>query len=133
MTKRPLNPRFTEAVLAGRKVTTIRAKAWPVGVPIMLYNWSGKAYRSKQVDVAAVIVQDFTPIRIGRERDLICYHAERGIHPGRLLWSCEGFLSQQDMDHWFRATMKPGQWVDKALMRFRLVNSRLTEPNPTTP
>lgn len=124
MIKRPLNPRFSAAVLEGRKVTTIREKPWPVGKPVMLYNWSGAPYRSPQADVAAVVVEDWTPIRIGRvegELGLMCYLADRGIHRGRLLWSCEGFLSEEDMDEWFRSKMKPGEWVDRALMRFRVV------------
>ena len=66
MIKRPLNPRFSDAVREGRKFTTIRADLWPVGVPIMLYNWSGAAYRSKQIDVAAIIVQGFWLIEITR-------------------------------------------------------------------
>lgn len=40
MIKRPLDKRFNAAVLTGKKFTTIRGKPWPVGVPIMLYNWS---------------------------------------------------------------------------------------------
>lgn len=94
MIKRPLNPQFSQAVLEDRKFTTIREKPWPVGKPIMLYNWSGAAYRSKQIDVCPVMVEETTPIRIGRSCDgmLIFYHAERGIHQGRLLWQCEGFF-----------------------------------------
>ena len=65
MIKRPLNSRFSDAVLEGRKVTTIRDTPWPVGKPIMLYNWSGAAYRSPQIDVAAVLVVETTLIRIG--------------------------------------------------------------------
>jgi len=55
MLKRPLNSRFREPLLRDEKTTTIRDKTWPVGVPIMLHNWSGAAYRSKQIDVAPVI------------------------------------------------------------------------------
>lgn len=127
MIKRPLHKRFTAAVLEGRKITTIRDKAWPVGVPIMLYNWTGAAYRSKQSDVAPVIVEETTPILIGRvegESSLMCFHPERSIHRGRLLWSCEGFLSQEDLEEWFRSKMKPGQWSDKHLMRFRRSNDQ---------
>lgn len=39
MIKRPLNSQFREKVLCGEKTTTIRDKAWPVGVPIMLYAY----------------------------------------------------------------------------------------------
>ena len=52
MTRRPLNERFANKVLAEIKHTTIRDKAWPMGKPIMLFRWSGKPYRSKQIEVA---------------------------------------------------------------------------------
>ncbi len=121
MIRRPLHKKFGEAVTQGRKITTIRDNPWPIGVPIMLYHWSGAPYRSPQIDVAAVIVEETTPIRIGRnEGEMMFFHEERNIHRGKLLWYCEGFLSRDEMDEWFRAKMKPGQWVDKALMRFRL-------------
>lgn len=122
MTKRPLNARFPDLVLDEIKITTIRDKPWPVGVPIMLYQWSGTAYRSKQIDVCPVVVEETTPIRISRSDNgaLIFFHAERGIHPGRLLWQSEGFFSQGEMNEWFEAIIKPGQTVEKHLMRFKL-------------
>ncbi|MCL5460053.1 hypothetical protein M3M33_15560, partial [Loigolactobacillus coryniformis] len=64
MIKRPLNAQFSNAVLEKRKITTIREKPWPVGVPIMLYNWSGAAYRSPQIDVGVVTVSGWWPITI---------------------------------------------------------------------
>lgn len=123
MIKRPLHPQFSDAVRQGRKITTIRDKAWPIWVPIMLYNWSGKPYRSKHVDVTPIIVEETTAIRIGRERDQMFYHAENHIHPDHFLWCGEGFLSAEDMDDWFRRKVKPGQWIQPALMRFRLFNT----------
>lgn len=128
MIKRPLNARFADAVLEGIKTTTIRDKAWPIGKPIMLYSWSGAAYRSKQVDVAAVVVEETTRIRIGREKDMMMYHMGNGIHLGRLLWMSEGFLSSREMDEWFRDLVKPGQWIEKSLMRFRLANATADLP-----
>lgn len=125
MIRRPLDPRFSQAVLHGRKITTIRQNPWPVGVPIMLYNWTGAPYRSKQAEVAAVVVEETTTIHIGRfkgESGIMHYCAERSIHSGRKLWQCEGFLSKEDMDEWFRCLIKAGQTATKVLMRFRLVN-----------
>jgi hypothetical protein len=46
MLKRPLNSRFNDAVLANQKITAILDKPWPIGVPIMLYNWTGAAYHN---------------------------------------------------------------------------------------
>lgn len=117
MLKRPLDPRFREPVLAGRKTTTIRDKAWPVGVPIMLYNWSGAAYRSKQMDVAPVVVTGFWTIRITHRPDgAMAYQC--GKESGPALHETEGFASQSEMDDWFRPLVKRGRTIEKTLMRF---------------
>lgn len=167
MIKRPLHPRFSDAVLAGRKTTTIRPKPWPtkkrcpacngqggdggpdvchecegageIPVPIMLYNWSGLPYRSKQVDVAAVICTGTKPLRIERHEPpkFICPdgYSTSGITPDGLrysvngitsyafglLWRNEGFESQADMDEWFLKLVKPGQHIDQHIMGFRLL------------
>jgi hypothetical protein len=128
MIKRPLNPEFSSAVLEGRKITTIREKPWPVGKPIMLYNWSGAAYRSKQIDVAAVVVDETGEIDITHREDGGMIYAGRLIamflyKDGTRLHSAEGFDSRQAMDDWFRSVVKPGQTVTKHLMRFRLLNA----------
>ena len=118
MIKRPLNSRFTEAVLAGRKFTTIRDKPWPVGVPIMLYNWSGAAYRSKQSNVAEIVVKGFWTIRITHRPDgAMAYDCGKTSAPA--LYESEGFKSQAEMDDWFRPLVKHGQTDEKILMRFK--------------
>lgn len=129
MIKRPLNSRFREPLLAGKKTTTIRDKAWPVGVPIMLYSWSGAAYRSKQVDLCPVIVHGFWTIRITHRED------------GGMLYACgrvnetplhetEGFASRAEMDAWFRPLVKRGQTVEKTLM---LISSANVPAQPRSP
>lgn len=123
MLKRPLNPRFNEAVLTGRKTTTIRDKAWPVGVPIMLYNWSGAAYRSKQNNVAAITVALVQPIRITRNHDKSMSYqvaAGDGHTTAGGLWQSEGFDCQDDMDAWFRLLLDPGKSLHQYLMHFTL-------------
>ena len=122
MIKRPLNPQFSSAVLEGRKFTAIREKPWPVGVPIMLYNWSGAAYRSKQVDVAAVKVLGYWPIQITHTDNGKMRYAY-GMENEKALWETEGFESREAMDEWFRKVVKPGRIVTKHLMRFRLLNA----------
>ena len=122
MIKRPLNPRFSQAVLAGRKITTIRDKPWPVGVPIMLYNWSGLPYRSKQVDVAPVIVEFVQGIDINHEPMGAMFST--AYVAKRPLFGTEGFGSHREMEQWFEAIIKPGQTVTKSLMRFRLLNAK---------
>ena len=121
MIKRPLNERFSRAVLEGRKITTIREKPWPVGTPIMLYNWSGAAYRSKQIDVCAVVVEHAEVIEITHTAMgaafSIAYVANRP------LFGTEGFGSHREMEAWFEAIIKPGQTVTKSLMRFKLHKS----------
>ena len=117
MIKRPLNSRFSDAVREGRKITTLRDNPWPVGKQIMLYNWSGAAYRSKQSDVAAVTVLASSPVTISRIGEDVTYviKYEWPIGP---LWKTEGFESQDDMDSWFRPKIKSGQAVEKTLMLF---------------
>ena len=121
MLKRPLNPRFRAPVLRDVKTTTIRDKPWPVGVPIMLYNWSGAAYRSKQADVAAVMVEESLELVITRDMDdggiVFCRDHIDGIP----LHQTEGFDAAGQMQDWFRKVVKPGQTVTKHLMRFKLL------------
>lgn len=117
MIKRPLHARLSEPVLAERKFTTIRDNPWPIGKPIMLYNWSGKAYRSKQVDVAAVVVLTTEPIIIRNTPEGMRYSISR--IGGKMLWEAEGFDSGEEMDDWFSAKIRPSQTVEKHLMRFR--------------
>ena len=118
MIKRPLDSRFRELVLADRKTTTIRDRVWPVGVPIMLYNWTGAAYRSKQHDIAPVIVKGFWTIRITHRPDGSMGY-ECGKESGPPLHETEGFAAQAAMDDWFRPLVKMGQTAEKTLMRFR--------------
>ena len=121
MIKRPLNSRFRSPVLGDAKTTTIRDKAWPVGVPIMLYNWAGAAYRSKQVNVAPVVVRGFWTIRITHlhRGDIMVYQC--GKESGPELYKSEGFASQEEMDAWFRPLVKPGQTIEKTLMVFHRI------------
>ena len=121
MIKRPLNPRFNRPVLDGLKFTTIRDEPWPVGVPIMLYNWSGAAYRSKQTDVAAIIVQGYWPIWIShRPGGKMLY--KYGMEKSKPLHETEGFPSAAELDAWFRPLVPSDQVVTKYLNRFRLMN-----------
>ena len=118
MIKRPLNSRFSDKAKGLIKITTIRDKPWPVGKPIMLYNWSGAAYRTPQIDVCPVEVIEASPILITRDSQAEMNYCMIVELP-RPLWSCEGFDSQEDMDAWFSAKMKPGSSIEKHLMRFR--------------
>lgn len=114
--------------MEGRKTTTIREKAWPIGIPIMLYNWTGKAYRSKQANVAAVIVDDVRQIKIMHRYDgTMTYDYLMRATDGFPLHKSEGFSSHAAMDEWFRPLVKRGTKTIKHLMRFRLVNSKLNE------
>lgn len=122
MIKRPLNPQFSSAVLDGRKVSTIRQTSWPVGRPIMLYNWTGKPYRSKQADVVEISVMFVTPIQITHmpSGQMIYQHSTCGDEHLEHIWQAEGFESGHDMDEWFRPLVKRGQSMGLFLMRFRL-------------
>lgn len=117
MTKRPLNPQFNTKVLADIKVTTIRDKPWPVWKDIMLYNWSGAAYRSKQIDVAVVLVESENEILISNEDGTLVFTPDNV--DGISLHVTEGFESFADLQRWFEKLVKPGQTAVKHLMRFR--------------
>lgn len=119
MIKRPLHPRFSQAVLEERKFTTIREKPWPIGVPIMLFNWAGKAYRSKHLNITAVIASGFWTIHIEHGADGTM-HYTYGMEHKQPLHQTEGFESQADMDDWFRKLVPPGHTITQHLMRFRL-------------
>lgn len=119
MIRRPLNERFAQKVLDGIKTTTIRDNPWPVGVPIMLFRWEGKPYRSKQINIAPVVVEETCGIGLWVNATSFTYASEQMIYNGPL-WQCEGFDSRDDMDAWFLTKMRPGPMVAKALMRFRL-------------
>ncbi len=118
MIKRPLDIRFEDRVREGRKCTTIRDKPWPIGKPIMLYRWSGKPYSSPQIDVCPVVVTYIHPITISNTPEGMRYSIS--FVSGTILWECEGFDSGEDMDSWFSSKIKPGQTVEKHLMRFNL-------------
>ena len=122
MIKRPLNGRFSDAVLYGRKFTTIRAKPWPCWKPIMLYNWSGAPYRSKHIDVAVIEVEEVLEM-------IVTHDPEGGIIFGRdnidgiPIYRTEGFDDAGQMQEWFGKTVPRGTVVELALMRFRLANA----------
>lgn len=117
MIKRPLSPQFADLVTSGRKTTTIRKAAWPVHKPIMLYRWAGKAYRSKQVNVAIVEVVRVLPIKIThRAAGLMVFDCPYSLR--RPLWVTEGFDSPESMDAWFRERIAPGEIVEMFLMGF---------------
>jgi len=119
MIKRPLDPRFKDAVHSGRKTTTIRKAPWPVGVPIMLYHWSGQGYRSPQHDVAVVIVSKTTPITIAHGPWMMTYTRKGGAEsPAVPLWETEGFGTPEEMHEWFRPLVKPGKTITRHLMTF---------------
>lgn len=130
MIKRPVHHRFRDAVLEGRKITTMREKPWPVGVPIILYHWTGAPYRSKHADVAVIEVLQTDWVEITR-------NLNGGLRYGRLgnfelpwpLWVCEGFGARADMDEWFEPLMKKAPKITRHLMLFRVIKP-LSEPAP---
>lgn len=118
MIRRPINAQFNVKVLNGQKTTTIRTRPWPVGVPIMLYNWAGLPYRSRQVDVCEIVVKGFWTVRITHRMDggMIYAYGRASDTP---IHETEGFDSRSKMDEWFRPLVKPGQTIEKYLTLFR--------------
>lgn len=128
MIKRPLSPQFADLVTSGRKTTTIRKTPWPVEGPIMLYRWEGKAYRSRQIDVAVVKVLYVYPVLITHhtggqmvfERDWLGVYFTDSEDVQ--LWQSEGFASPEAMDGWFRERIQSGKTVEMALMGLRVIH-----------
>lgn len=116
MIKRAVNAMFNSAILAGRKTTTIRESFWPAQTQIMLFNWTGRPYRSKQRDVAVVVVADVHFLRIYNDgRSVEFYELPESLHKN--LWMSEGFESQGALDWWFLHVAPLGH-SDWFLMRF---------------
>lgn len=123
MIRRSINARFEQPVLEGRKTTTIRDKPWPVGVPIQLFRWEGKAYRSKQINVAVIEVRSVSHMDISESAypPHLKYDFAAAMVSSPKLWETEGFTSKEDMDDWFRPLVKPGQTLHQHLMHFRVI------------
>lgn len=119
MLKRPLNSRFAHKVLAGVKVCTIRDNPWPLGVPLMLYQWSGAPYRSKHRDLAVVKVHTIEQITISHLASGIVISG--AIHLSTPLWKREGFDNPAEMDAWFSAKIPKGRAHRCHLMHFKLL------------
>lgn len=112
--------------MEGRKFTTIREKPWPIGVPIMLFNWTGKPYRSKHNDVCAVIVEETMPIKLSRSKQGNIFETPMVIHlcKGKPLYESEGFDCIDDFHDWFRPLIKPCETIERALIQFRLAEPK---------
>ena len=119
MIKRPINPMFNIAVCAGIKFTTIRENPWPCWTPIMLYNWTGAAYRSKQINIAAIEVEEVLDITITHDIDGGLVYCRDKID-GKPIHQSEGFKDAGEMRQWFEKIVKPGEDRTFHLMRFRL-------------
>jgi len=87
----------------------------------MLYNWFGKPYRSKQIDVAPVMVHWVRPLQIHQCPDGEMFYSCIEFPGCRRLYETEGFESEWEMDEWFRKVVKPGDFSTKFLMSFELI------------
>jgi hypothetical protein len=87
----------------------------------MLYNWSGAAYRSKQVDVAAVEVEEVLEMIVTHDRDGGIVFGRDKID-GIPIHKTEGFADAGEMQRWFAKVIPVGKTFELALMRFRLLN-----------
>jgi hypothetical protein len=88
----------------------------------MLYNWSGAAYRSKQVDVAAIEVEEVLEIVVTHDRDGGIVFSRDKID-GVPIHKTEGFADAGQMQEWFAKAVPKGSTADLSLMRFRLANA----------
>lgn len=123
MIRRPISRQLAPKVVAGIKTTTIRDSAWPVGVPIQLYEWSGQAYRSPQIDVCQVMVDSVEKLTIIYSGfGHVWFMGSDGKYLEKdVLALTEGFDSVDDLDRWFNPTGKASDPVQKHMMRLRLL------------
>jgi hypothetical protein len=87
----------------------------------MLYNWSGAAYRSKQIDVAAIEVEEVLEMVVTHDEDGGVVFSRDKID-GIPIHQTEGFDDAGQMQDWFAKAVPKGKTVELSLMRFRLAN-----------
>lgn len=119
MIRRPINERFAPKVLDGTKTTTIRDKPWPVGQAIMLFRWSGRPYRSPQVEVAVIVVDSVIEFPFHKRPGCDVGFCVKQID-GRYIYETEGFDTHAEFLAWFNPLVPVGETVVKYLMKFQL-------------
>jgi len=85
----------------------------------MLYNWQGKAYRSKQCDIAVIEVQEVLDVGIFHDPDGHLVF-DRDYIDGIPLHKTEGFEDHGQMQEWFSKVIPIGETMEFSLMRFRV-------------
>lgn len=98
----------------------------------MLYNWSGAAYRSPQIDVAAIEVEEVLEMVVTHDREggiIFCRDNIDGIP----IHKTEGFANAGEMQRWFAKVVPIGKTVELSLMRFRLLNTDIDAPPCSSP
>ncbi len=119
-------PRFAALVADGRKRQTIRATArCTPGDRLSLRRWSGKPYRSSQIELARGVCAEVLPVSIGRgewgdglrvgDRDL-GYWGDGDVwlmHDRMYFARADGFESMTELLNFFRHRKqrgKPAAW-----------------------
>lgn len=116
-------PRFHGLIKSELKRSTIRKSArCEPGDELSLRAWSGKAYRSKQIELRPAICKSVTRITLGlssRGNFWVIRHTPEGpslMNESNLqhLAQIEGFESVADMRDWFIANqkLKPGLGIE---------------------
>lgn len=71
----------------------------------MFYNWSGKPYRSKQIDVVPIVVTRTVLVNLQKIEGHVSFQVEVNKVPdillGKDLWKIEGFESYDCLQKWF--------------------------------
>jgi len=93
----------------------------------MLYKWSGAAYRSKQIDIVAIEVEETLELIVTHDRDGGVVFSREKID-GIPIHQTEGFDDAGQMQEWFTQVVPIGKTVELSLMRFRLLNVRVVAP-----
>lgn len=101
-----LQPRFEEAVVSGRKPHTIRPHRRDgrprarVGEPLSIRVWTGKPYRSKQHEIAQVVVTEVSECIVGTHAAMVDFV----IMDSEPFARADGFADWNELTSWFRST-----------------------------
>jgi hypothetical protein len=114
MTTLMFQPQFTDKVAGGckrRTIRPVRKRPIRIGDKLSLRKWSGKAYRSPQVELRQETCIDTRLVRIQPNLSvanpcslLFLDGIEQGLEARHWFAKDDGFLDWSEMVEWFRST-----------------------------
>lgn len=94
-------PQFAEAIRTGAKRQTIRPRFVPkLGERLSLREWTGLPYRSKQRELAQVMVTEMFSITI-QDQSMMINGVDATPEEIKALTIADGFRNEKEMRQWF--------------------------------